>query len=161
MKRRVYTSLYLSEILYPILFCVAVITVQLMFYFRLLYRTEVVQKSTPLELLPAFVMFCLMLFFVFYMLFRIVVLDDDGICYKYFKKKYFIAWDDVKYVKISLNNNDKVGFGSYLVIATSPYPLQHTDFRASQDGFIVFKYRRSALSVIEKHYSGEIIKAAK
>lgn len=161
MKRRIYTSLYLSEILYPILFCIAVIVVQLMFYFRLLDRTEVVQKSTPLELLPAFVMFLLAIFFVLYMLCRFIVMDENGIRYKYFKKNYFIAWDDVKYVKISLNNNDKVGFGSYLVIATSPYPLQHTDFRASQEGFIVFKYRRSALSVIEKHYSGEVIRAAK
>lgn len=161
MKRRIYTSLYLSEILYPILFCIAVIVVQLMFYFRLLDRTEVVQKSTPLELLPAFVMFLLAIFFVLYMLCRFIVMDENGIRYKYFKKNYFIAWDDVKYVKISLNNNDKVGFGSYLVIATFPYPLQHTDFRASQEGFIVFKYRRSALSVIEKHYLGEVIRAAK
>lgn len=161
MKRKVYTSLYLSEILYPILFCVAVIVVQLMFYFRLLHNTQEVQASTPAELFPVFVMFALMIFFILYMLCRIIVIDDTGIRYKYFKKNFFIAWDDVKYVKISLNNNDKVGFGSYLVIATSPYPLQHTDFRASQEGFIVFKYRRSALSVIEKHYNGEIIRAAK
>lgn len=161
MKRRVYTSLYLWEILYPILFCVAVIVVQLVFYFRLLDNTVDVQKSNPLELLSVFVMFGLMIFFVLYMLCRTVTFDENGMRYKYFKKEHFIAWEDVQYVKISLNNYDKIGVGSYIVVATSPYPLQHTDFRASQEGFIVLKYRRSAMSLIEKHYNGEVIRASK
>ncbi len=161
MKRKVYTSLYLSEILYPILFCIAVMVVQLMFYFRLMDDTEKVQESNSLELMPVFVMFGLMVFFILYMLCRVVIFDEKGISYRYFKKKYYIGWDDVQYVKLSLNNYDKIGLGSYIVISNSPYPAQHTDFRASRDGFIVLKYRRSALSIIKKHYNGEIIKAAK
>ena len=163
MKRKIYNSLYLSEILYPILFCVGVIVLQLTFYFRLQNNTQYdeVQKSTPLELLPAFVMFGLMIFFIFYMLLRFVTMDDNGVRYRYFKKNYFIPWADVKYVKVSLNSYDKVGYGSYLVIATDPYPLQHTDFRASTEGFIVLKYRRSAMKFVEKHYNGEVIRAQK
>ena len=163
MKRKIYNTLYIWEILYPILFCVGVIVLQLSFYFRLQDNTQYdeVQKSTPLELFPAFIMFGLIIFFVVYMLLRFVIMDDNGVRYRYLKKDYFIKWEDVKYVKVSLNSYDKVGYGSYLVIATNPYPLQHTDFRASTEGFVVMKYRRSALKLVEKHYTGEIIRAQK
>ena len=163
MKRKIYNTLYIWEILYPILFCVGVIVLQLSFYFRLQDNTQYdeVQKSTPLELFPEFIMFGLIIFFVFYMLLRFVIMDDNGVRYRYLKKDYFIKWEDVKYVKVSLNSYDKVGYGSYLVIATNPYPLQHTDFRASTEGFVVMKYRRSALKLVEKHYTGEIIRAQK
>ena len=58
-----------------------------------------------------------------------------------------------------MNANGKIGRGSYIVIATDSYALQYTDFRASREGFIVLRYRMSALDIIKKHYDGDVIRA--
>ena len=159
MKRKRYTSLYLSESLFLILFFAAIITVQIIFYIRYIDGTDKVRSSTPGDLLPSGILLILIVFVVLYMLCRFVCFDDKGVYYKHLKKSYFIPWEDVRYVKITLNANDKVGFGSYIVIATDQYALQYTDFRASRENFIVLRYRISALDFIKKHYNGEIIRA--
>lgn len=160
MKRKKYTSLYLSESIYLILFFTAIIVAQIVFYVRYIDGTDKIDPSTPTDLIPSVLFFFLIIFVVLYMLYRFVSFDNNGVCYKSLRKKYFIAWSDVHYVKITLNANGKVGRGSYIVIATDSYALQYTDFRASRDGFIVLRYRISAIDVIRKHYSGDIIKAS-
>ena len=160
MKKRVYTSLYLLELLYPILFCVAIIVLQLMFYIRLLDGTDKVAPSAPVELLIIIVMLALIVFIVLYMLWRFVSFDDKGVYYKDIRKSYFIPWENVHYVKITFNGNQKIGRGSYIVITSSQYSLQYTDFRASREDFVVVRYRISALDIVKKHYDGEIIRAA-
>ncbi len=161
MKSKKYTSLYLYEIIYPVIFCITVITLILYFYFRLQKGSDTVNvaASTPGELFPIPIITLLMLFIILYMGCRWIYFNDEGIKYKDLKNNYFIPWDQVKYVKITLNNWQKVGKGSYIVIATDSYALQYTDFRASRDGFIVLKYRLSALDIIKKHYNGDIIRA--
>ncbi len=161
MKKKIYTSLYLWELFYPILFCSAVIAVQLMFYFRLENGTDQVQASTPLELFPAFLMLLLIVFLVLYMVCRIVTFDSNGIKYTHLKQSHFIRWEDVQYVKITLNSNDHIGYGSYLVIATEQNPVTHSDFRASREGFIVLRYRPSALNIVKQHYKGDIVRVGK
>lgn len=160
-KPKKYTVLYIFELLYPIVFGLGIVALLLMFYFRLMDDTEKVQHSSPLELMPAVVMLGAVVFFILYAACRVVTLDDDGVHYRDLRHKYFLPWEDVKYVKITYNGNDKVGRGSYMVLSSDQYPIQHSDFRASQSDFIVFRYRISALSHISEHYKGEIIRARK
>lgn len=160
MKRKKYTSLYLSESLYLILFFAAIIIVQVVFYIRYENGTDKIEPSTPTDLIPSALFLCLIVFVVLYMLYRFVLFDDKGVYYKSIKNRYFIAWSDVHYVKITLNSNGKVGHGSYIIIATDSYALQYTDFRASREGFIVLRYRISAIDVIKKYYSGDIVRAS-
>ncbi len=158
MNRKKYTTLYLTESIYPIVFLIAMIVLEFVFYFRLL-ADESQAASTPLELLPIVLFLGGIVFVVLYMLFRFVEFSDEEITYRDLKNKYSLRWEDVQYVKITLNGNNRIGRGSYIVIANSPYTLQHTDFRSSRDGFMVLKYRPSVLSIVKKHYNGEIIHA--
>ena len=159
MKQKRYTSLYLSESLYLVLFFSAIIVVQIVFYIRYIDGTDKVRPSAPTDLLPSAILLCLIVFVILYMFYRFVLFDEKGVRYKDIKKSYFISWSDVHYVKITLNANGKIGRGSYIVIATDSYALQYTDFRASREGFIVLRYRMSALDIIKKHYDGDVIRA--
>ena len=172
MKPKKYTVLYLSESVFPIFFCVAIIALEFMFYFRLLGGGKLdaaeavatgatnVASSSLLDLFPVPFFIAGIVFVVLYMLYRFVILDDNGVTYKDIKKKYFIPWENIRYVKITFNANNVVGRGSYVILSTDAYPLQHTDFRASREDFIVLRYRRSVIKHIKGHYDGEITRAS-
>ncbi len=159
MKEKKFTSLYLSETITPIIICSLFIILNLVFFFRLLDGAPTINASSLLDLVPIPIFLGVILLVVLYMLCRFITLNDAGVTYKDLKYSYHIPWEEVKYVKITLNSNGKLGRGSYIIIATAQYSLQYTDFRACRDGFIVFRYREPIIDYIKHHYDGEIFKA--
>lgn len=159
MKQKKYSVLYPYEFIYPIAFCIAISGLILYFYFRLINGgSNGVRESSLGDLFPIPILMVLAIFILLYMGCRWVRYDDSGVYYKDLKNYYFIPWEKIKYVKLTVNNWEKIGKGSYIVISTDSYALQNTDFRASRDGFIVMKYRISALDIIKKYYKGDIVR---
>lgn len=160
MKPKKYTALYLYEIIYPILFCIAIIAMLIYFYIRLRKGTENVAPSSIVDLIAIPIFIALIAFIILYMYYRFITFNDNGVYYKDLRKSFFIDWKNVNYIKITLNGNQKIGIGSYIVISSDQYTLQYTDFRATREDFIVLRYRRSALNIIKKNCDGVIVKAS-
>ncbi len=156
---RRFSVLYKTEYVSYIVFCLAIIAAQIFFYIYYKDGTSRIPPSSPEDLIPSIFMLGLMIFVIQYLAKRTIIMDNIGVTYKTVKNQYHIDWKDVKYVKVTLNSNDRVGRGSYIVIAEAEYALQYTDFRAARDGFIVMRYRNSILEEIKKHYDGDVFRA--